>query len=298
MQEVKGYLDGNYDYTQLKGDTGPCVYPAGFVYVFSFFYYITDEGKNIQTAQLIYLYIYLANLYVVFEIYKTIEGNISVLTYVLCCLSYRMHSIFILRLFNDPVAMLFMNICILFCCYNRWQGALFLYSIALSIKMNILLYLPAFLLLICWARGFRAALTTLTTIILWQILIAYPFLKVNSAGYLERAFNFGRQFTQIWSVNWQFLPSEVFLSSYLHISLLLLHILLIFHFLISKASSGRTLLERYKSLNLPCSWQEFKTPTNNFISPQGNLYLSCDLLHVHDKLHRNSVLQVDSLPVL
>lgn len=271
MQEVKGYLDGNYDYTQLKGDTGPCVYPAGFIYLFSWFYKLTDEGRNIQVAQLIYLYLYLANLYVVFEIYKTIEGNISVLCYVLCCLSYRMHSIFMLRLFNDPVAMLFMHLCILFCCYNRWQGGLLCYSIALSIKMNILQYLPALLLLICWAKGFRAALISLFSIITWQVAIAIPFLKVNPAGYLERAFNFGRQFTQIWSVNWQFLPSEFFLSSTLHNSLLMLHILLLLHFLIAKASTGNTFLQRYKSLNLPCSWKEFNTPTSYTITPQGNI---------------------------
>ena len=29
MQEVEGFLNGTYDYMQLKGDTGPLVYPAG-----------------------------------------------------------------------------------------------------------------------------------------------------------------------------------------------------------------------------------------------------------------------------
>jgi len=26
MQEVKGVIDGDYDYTHLRGDTGPLVY--------------------------------------------------------------------------------------------------------------------------------------------------------------------------------------------------------------------------------------------------------------------------------
>lgn len=29
MQEVEGFLNGTTDYTKLRGDTGPLVYPAG-----------------------------------------------------------------------------------------------------------------------------------------------------------------------------------------------------------------------------------------------------------------------------
>ena len=31
MQEVEGVLNGTLDYSLLKGDTGPLVYPAGLV---------------------------------------------------------------------------------------------------------------------------------------------------------------------------------------------------------------------------------------------------------------------------
>jgi len=47
MQEVSGYLNGETNYLNLKGDTGPLVYPAGFLYIFSGLYYLTEKGNNI-----------------------------------------------------------------------------------------------------------------------------------------------------------------------------------------------------------------------------------------------------------
>lgn len=35
MQEVKGFLDGERNYFNLRGDTGPLVYPAGFLYLYT-----------------------------------------------------------------------------------------------------------------------------------------------------------------------------------------------------------------------------------------------------------------------
>lgn len=35
MQEVEGFLDGERNYFNLRGDTGPLVYPAGFLYAYA-----------------------------------------------------------------------------------------------------------------------------------------------------------------------------------------------------------------------------------------------------------------------
>jgi alpha-1,3-mannosyltransferase len=36
MEEVEGVEKGEYNYANLKGQTGPLVYPAGFVWIFMF----------------------------------------------------------------------------------------------------------------------------------------------------------------------------------------------------------------------------------------------------------------------
>lgn len=50
MQEVSGFLHGETNYLELFGDTGPLVYPAGFVYIFSILYWITNKGADILTG--------------------------------------------------------------------------------------------------------------------------------------------------------------------------------------------------------------------------------------------------------
>ena len=52
MQEVQGFLDGDLNYTHLKGDTGPLVYPAGFIYIFAALHYISSAGSNVQVREM------------------------------------------------------------------------------------------------------------------------------------------------------------------------------------------------------------------------------------------------------
>lgn len=48
------------DYSKLRGDTGPLVYPAGFVYIYTVLNWVTADGTNIRLAQWIFLGVYLA----------------------------------------------------------------------------------------------------------------------------------------------------------------------------------------------------------------------------------------------
>ncbi len=58
-----------------------------------------------------------------------------------------------------------------------------------------------------------------------QLIFATPFLMENPVGYMVRSFDLGRQFFFKWTVNWRFLPENIFLNRYFHISLLALHLI-------------------------------------------------------------------------
>lgn len=70
MQQVETFLNGERDYIKIEGQTGPLVYPAGHVYIFTVLYYLTEHGKNIFTAQVIFMLIYVSQIYVLTQIYK------------------------------------------------------------------------------------------------------------------------------------------------------------------------------------------------------------------------------------
>lgn len=63
-------VNGERDYTFIKGGTGPLVYPAGHVYLYWILYHITDKGTNILLAQRLFGVLYLGTLAVVMACYK------------------------------------------------------------------------------------------------------------------------------------------------------------------------------------------------------------------------------------
>ena len=69
-------------------------------------------------------------------------------TLALLCLSKRMHSLFVLRLFNDCIAMLLAYAATALLVARWWAAALVAYSAAVSVKMNVLLLAPSVLVLL------------------------------------------------------------------------------------------------------------------------------------------------------
>lgn len=75
-------------------------YPAGHVYIFRFLHGITDSGKNIRFAQHLYALLYVLSVAFTAAIYGK-AGNIPNWLLLILPLSKRLHSLYILRLFND-----------------------------------------------------------------------------------------------------------------------------------------------------------------------------------------------------
>jgi len=74
MQEVEGWSEaGDTNYSNLKGDTGPLVYPAGFLYIFRLLRWITGGGRGpaaIRIAQWLFVLVYVATQGVVLAMYR------------------------------------------------------------------------------------------------------------------------------------------------------------------------------------------------------------------------------------
>mmetsp|Transcript_18913 Transcript_18913/g.31285 ORF Transcript_18913/g.31285 Transcript_18913/m.31285 type:complete len:427 (-) Transcript_18913:54-1334(-) len=235
MEEVEGWwVDGIYDYRQLRGGTGPLVYPAGFLYLFAVLRQMTDLGTNVLRAQYIFGAFYLLQLLVVLMIYTQIlrcrsRGWKAVWSWRiamgLLCLSKRMHSIFVLRLFNDGLAMLFLYISVYLFARNIWKWGCFWFSVAVSIKMNVLLFAPGLLLLLLQTHpSYVGTIVCLSICASIQLILGAPFLLSYPEAYLRKAFELDRVFFYKWTVNWKFLEEETFVSKPLSLLLLAFHL--------------------------------------------------------------------------
>ncbi|KAF2365286.1 Glycosyltransferase ALG3 [Trinorchestia longiramus] len=192
MQEVEGFLNGTLNYSKLQGDTGPLVYPAGFVYIFSGLYQLTGHGQNVRLAQYIFAGLYVLTLALVFRLYCKSRKVPPFVLVLLCCCSYRVHSIYVLRLFNDPVAMLLLYAALNCFCDGWWSLGSFVFSFPCA-----------------------------------QVVLGAPFLLHDPVAYMKGAFDLGRVFLFKWTVNWRFLPEHVFLDWRFHVGLLAMHLLLL-----------------------------------------------------------------------
>lgn len=77
-------LQGERNYALLKGATGPLVYPAGFLYLYTGLFWLTGGG-NIQLGQIAFVPVYLVTQAVVFVLYIRCAATAShPVCYVVC----------------------------------------------------------------------------------------------------------------------------------------------------------------------------------------------------------------------
>lgn len=174
----------------------------------------------------------------------------------LLVLSKRLHSVFLLRLFNDCFAVL-----ALFLATYAYQGRFYtlgslIFSFGLAIKLPLLLAFPAIGLILGQSLEPGRLFNNLNLIIQTQIVLGYPFWSVDGKAYFGRAFELGRQFLFKWTVNWRFLGEETFLSKNFSVGLLSANAVLVGLFVwtrwlrpsgLSPFSFAKTLLSPYPS---------------------------------------------------
>jgi alpha-1,3-mannosyltransferase len=221
MQQVSQYLSGERDYTQIYGGTGPLVYPAVHVYIYSALYKLTSEGTDIFLAQCLFAILYIGTLCLVMATYMQARAPPYVLP--MLVLSKRLHSIFVLRCFNDCFAAFFFWLAVFLLQKRMWRLGALAFSFGVGVKMSLLLALPAIGIVLFLGTNFRETRFWASVMLQAQVWTAVPFLRVNWQGYLSRAFELSRQFLFKWTVNWRFVGEEIFLSRPFSIALLALH---------------------------------------------------------------------------
>ncbi|KAJ1647977.1 dolichyl-P-Man:Man(5)GlcNAc(2)-PP-dolichol alpha-1,3-mannosyltransferase [Dispira simplex] len=187
MVQVKQIMNGERQYDRIQGPTGPIVYPAGHVYLFSALYHLTDGGDILQ-GQILFAGLYMASLALVMTLY--IQCKLPPYTLLLLCLSKRIHSVFLLRMHNDTVAMLGVYIMAWCLTKQRWRAAAVWFSLALSVKMNILLFAPGLAFLLVSALGWMPALRLGLLVSVIQVVLGLPFLLTYPYEYMTMAYDF------------------------------------------------------------------------------------------------------------
>lgn len=156
-------------------------------------------------------------------------------------LTIRARNLFLNGLFNDPFQTLFSYLGVLYLLRRRYTASLMFFSLGASVKMSGLLWAPGVAAYLLSTIGLIRTLQASWAGVLVQVLVAIPF-RGHLWLYIHRSFELDRQFT--WfnvpphlrhdssytnlssqTLNWKFLPPEIFYSRTFSILLLSLHII-------------------------------------------------------------------------
>ncbi|KAL3648014.1 hypothetical protein CASFOL_008982 [Castilleja foliolosa] len=226
MSQVSGFLGGERDYSKLEGDTGPLVYPAGFLYIYSAIQYVTG-GQVTLPSYFVWHTLYCESWDGSINLFEDRCG--SLVGYLLACIVKKsaldLHASLVQRLFCHNSLSCFAD----FISISKVASGFgyFQRSGAVSVKMNVLLYAPPLLLLLTKAMDPFGVISAGAGAALVQIIVGLPFILSHPVAYISRAFNLGRVFIHFWSVNFKFVPEQVFVSKGFAVFLLAAHLILL-----------------------------------------------------------------------
>lgn len=133
-------------------------------------------------------------------------------------------------MFNDCVAMLFGFLAVHLCQRSRLLWAAVAMSVGISIKMNLLLMLPGFFLILVKGAPLEKQILGVVLMGAVQLGLALPFIADHPSSYASKAFEFSRVFVHHWTVNFKFVPESIFVSKHFATALLCLHLCFLFAF--------------------------------------------------------------------
>lgn len=252
MEQAFMVEQGETNYSLIRGDTGALVYPGGHVALhvvmrrgfdwdcanwtteYDHSLHTKPEGyahrthrpdETLRRVQALYVGVYALSLAVAAGMYRV--AGVSWAWLPLLSLGTRARNIYGLGLFNDGWAMLFAHAGVLAAGMDWWGAATVLLSAGVSVKMNVVLLLPAFGVLVLRRHGWRGVLLLGSLGAAVQAVVGLPFLLAAPKDYIAGAFNLGRLFTHRWSINWQHVPTDVFGSGAFRTALLAGHVVML-----------------------------------------------------------------------
>ncbi|KAL5529217.1 hypothetical protein ACEPAG_5191 [Sanghuangporus baumii] len=265
MYHIDLYLNGERNYSAITGPTGPLVYPAGHVYIHEKLYEATSSGLNIPLAQQIYGALYIISLGLTCAIYLN-AGGLPNWVLLFLPLSKRLHSIYSLRMFNDCWAVVGAQAAILALQGGYYTMGCVLFSLAISVKMSVLLYMPGLLIILLQQRGAVQSILHVFTMVLFQLILGWPFLSEYPWEYIAGAFDLSRVFLFKWTVNWRFLGEEFFLKPIWAKALLLGHVCVLLAFAHFRWCRGEGGLLRVVSKALQKPWTPVRPLTADYVT--------------------------------
>lgn len=240
LEQAEFIKDGIMDYSKITGRSGPIAYPAlsSYLHVFMLNKYLTNDMQYYMPARIICSVSHLITMYFLVKIYQLAfkdKPGYANLVLVLC-FSFISIQASADKIFNDTYTTMFCVIAIFL--YQRHQHVLgtLTMSIALGVKMNPIMHIPAIYLITSRSRGIIVGTLHIVAIIGLQYVYAYPFIDTPEKfeSYVDRAFNIGRTYGHGHNFHWRFLLPVIMATFVFNFTLLLIQAGLLLYFLLNK----------------------------------------------------------------